>query len=110
MTDVSVERAALAVDQSPEEVALHDLVKRVAGETAVAVVFSKPSCVQCDATHRALDKKGVEYESVNIMDDPEAYEVVVAAGFQQAPIVAWLGEHGISAWSGFRPDQISQRV
>src|SRR5690606_35206648 len=29
-------------------------------------VYSKPACVQCDATYRALDKKGIEYTVVDI--------------------------------------------
>ena len=48
-------------------------------------VYSKPSCVQCDATYRALNKQGLEYEVVDITADPEALESVKALGYQQAP-------------------------
>lgn len=65
-------------------------------------VFSKPACVQCDATYRALKKHGLEYESVDISTDPEALESVKALGYQQAPVVFADGDH----WSGFRPDKI----
>jgi len=44
-------------------------------------VYTKPSCVQCNATYRALDSKGIEY-AVVITDE----------------------DH----WSGFRPDKIDE--
>ncbi|WP_127125337.1 glutaredoxin-like protein NrdH [Georgenia sp. SYP-B2076] len=69
-------------------------------------VYSKPSCVQCDATYRALNKQGLEYEVVDITTDPEALESVKALGYQQAPVVFAGGDH----WSGFRPDKIKALV
>jgi len=65
-------------------------------------VFSKPSCVQCDATYRTLAKHGLEYDVVDISTDLEALETVKALGYQQAPVVFADGDH----WSGFRPDKI----
>ena len=36
-------------------------------ETDMAItVYSKPNCVQCSATRRALDKAGLVYETVDI--------------------------------------------
>ncbi|GAA2244246.1 redoxin NrdH [Rarobacter faecitabidus] len=67
-------------------------------------VYSKPACVQCDATYRALDKRGIEYSIVDISQDVEALEMVRSLGYLQAPVVI----AGDSHWSGFRPDQISQ--
>ncbi|PFG43955.1 ribonucleoside-diphosphate reductase class Ib glutaredoxin subunit [Isoptericola jiangsuensis] len=66
-------------------------------------VYSKPACVQCDATYRALDRKGVEYTVVDITQDAEALEMVRGLGYLQAPVVVAGEEH----WSGFRPDRIS---
>lgn len=66
-------------------------------------VYSKPACVQCDATYRALDRKGVEYTVVDITQDAEALEMVRGLGYLQAPVVVADDTH----WSGFRPDQIS---
>lgn len=65
-------------------------------------VFSKPSCVQCTATYRALDKEGLQYEVVDISTDEAAFEQVMALGYRQAPVVMVGDEH----WSGFRPDLI----
>lgn len=65
-------------------------------------VFSKPACVQCDATVRALTKQGLDFEVVDLTEYAEALESVKALGYQQAPVVFADGEH----WSGFRPDRI----
>lgn len=70
----------------------------------MVTVYSKPACVQCDATYRALDKKGIEYTVVDISQDPVALEKVRALGYLQAPVVTFGDEH----WSGFRPDQINK--
>ena len=67
-------------------------------------VYSKPNCVQCDATYRALNKHGLEYEVVDISVDPEALQTVKALGYQQAPVVMAGDDH----WSGYRPDRIKE--
>lgn len=68
-------------------------------------VYTKPSCVQCDMTSRALDNKGIEYNTLDLSEDPAALEHVKELGYLQAPvIVADDGEH----WSGFRPDKIEE--
>ncbi|SDN17670.1 glutaredoxin-like protein NrdH [Actinomyces ruminicola] len=69
-------------------------------------VYSKPNCVQCSATYRALDKAGLSYETVDITLDAEALEQVRSLGYAQAPVVMAGGEH----WSGFRPDKIKALV
>ena len=66
-------------------------------------VYSKPACVQCDATYRALDKRGLDYTVVDISQDPEALDMVRSLGYMQAPVVVADDTH----WSGFRPDQIA---
>ena len=65
-------------------------------------VYTKPACVQCNATSKALDKQGVAYDIVDITENPEARDYVMALGYLQAPVVVAGSEH----WSGFRPDRI----
>jgi len=65
-------------------------------------VYSKPACVQCNATYRALDKLGTEYTVVDISEDADARDYVMSLGHLQAPVVIVDGEH----WSGYRPDRI----
>jgi glutaredoxin-like protein NrdH len=66
-------------------------------------VYSKPQCVQCDATYRALDKKGIDYDVIDISQDADALEMVRGLGYMQAPVVIADDTH----WAGFRPDRIA---
>jgi glutaredoxin-like protein NrdH len=65
-------------------------------------VYSKPACVQCTATTRALDRKGIEYTVVDISEDADAYAMVEGLGYRQVPVVVAGEQH----WAGFRPDMI----
>ncbi|MGA1813880.1 glutaredoxin-like protein NrdH [Frondihabitans sp. 4ASC-45] len=66
-------------------------------------VYTKPSCVQCTATYRALDNKQIPYETRDVSTDEAALERVKALGYLQAPVVVTDEDH----WSGFRPDKIA---
>jgi glutaredoxin-like protein NrdH len=65
-------------------------------------LYTKPACVQCNATQKALDRAGLDYTMVDVSVDDEAREYVLALGYLQAPVVEVDGEH----WSGFRPERI----
>ena len=67
-------------------------------------VYSKPACVQCTATTRALDAKGIAYTVVDLTEDQAAMERVTSLGYRQAPVVIAGDAH----WAGFRPDMIGQ--
>jgi glutaredoxin-like protein NrdH len=69
---------------------------------ATITVYTKPACVQCNATFTALERQGLAYEKVDITIDAEARDYVMALGYTQAPVVIAGAEH----WSGFRPDRI----
>lgn len=69
-------------------------------------VYSKPACVQCTATTRALERQGIPYEIVDISIDATAYELVQGLGYRQVPVVIAGDKH----WAGFRPDMISALV
>lgn len=71
--------------------------------TTSITVYTKPSCVQCTATYRALDKAGINYDLVDISQDTAARDYVMALGYLQAPVVVVdEGTH----WSGFRPEKL----
>lgn len=53
--------------------------------TSPVTVYSKPACVQCDATYRALDRHGIAYDVVDLTQDPAALELVRSLGYLQAP-------------------------
>lgn len=65
-------------------------------------LYTKPACVQCTATRKALDKSGAEYDVVDITEDPAARDYVMSLGYLQAPVVIAGEQH----WAGFRPDAI----
>lgn len=65
-------------------------------------IYSKPACVQCTATYRALDKQGLDYKVIDITAESGAQEEVEALGYRQLPVVVVGEDH----WSGFRPDRI----
>jgi glutaredoxin-like protein NrdH len=66
-------------------------------------VYTKPACVQCNATYKALDKHGLTYKKVDITLDSDARDYVMALGYLQAPVIVAGDQH----WSGYRPDRLS---
>lgn len=69
---------------------------------STVTVYTKPACVQCNATYKALDKAGVAYIKVDITQDDAARDHVISLGYLQAPVVVAGQDH----WAGFRPDRI----
>ena len=70
------------------------------------ILYTKPNCVQCAATERALAKSGIAHELVDITADPGTRQYLLALGYLQAPVVIAGDQH----WSGFRPDRIKALV
>jgi len=71
-------------------------------------VYSKPACVQCTMTYRVLDKKGIEYTTVDITTNPAALAYITEElGYSAAPVVVVSDE---DHWSGFRPDLIEKHA
>lgn len=75
-------------------------------EQTTVTVYSKPRCVQCTATMRALDTAGIDYEVIDLSTDATALDTVKALGYLQAPVVVTKELH----WSGFRPDLINELI
>ncbi|WP_425051228.1 glutaredoxin-like protein NrdH [Psychromarinibacter sp. S121] len=67
-------------------------------------VYSKPACVQCTATTRALEARGIDFDIVDLTEDADAMEMVQGLGYRQAPVVVAGEDH----WAGFRPDMIGR--
>lgn len=70
------------------------------------IIYSKPDCVQCNATYRAFDKHGISYQIIDLTEDEKALNHVKSLGYQQVPVIVVGNEH----WSGFRPDKINALV
>ena len=72
---------------------------------SAVIVYTKPGCVQCNATYRKLKDRGIEYKTIDITQDKEAFNKVLELGYKQMPVVyASESNH----WSGFNPDLISK--
>lgn len=66
-------------------------------------VYTKPACVQCDATRRTLSRYGLPFVEIDLSLNEDVVDQLKAAGWMRAPVVVIpQGE----AWSGFRPDRI----
>jgi len=69
----------------------------------MVTVYTKPACVQCEATKRMMDKLNIKYDTVDITLDKDAFDMVISKGFKSAPVVITDSD----SWSGFNPDKIS---
>lgn len=69
-------------------------------------VYTKPSCVQCDQTKRFLDKSKIDYLTVDITEDQEAFDKIISLGFKAAPVVITEND----SWAGFNPSKLAKLV
>ena len=70
------------------------------------IIYSKPDCVQCNATYRAFDRQGISDQIIDLTEDEQALNHVKSLGYQQVPVIVAGDEH----WSGFHPDKINALV
>jgi len=68
----------------------------------MTTVYTKNNCVQCDMTKRLMDKMGIEYDTVNISENPEELDKLIEMGYRAAPVVITDDD----SWAGFNPDKI----
>jgi glutaredoxin-like protein NrdH len=61
-----------------------------------------PACVQCAATKREFDRRGIIYTERDLRRNPKAVERFLELGLTAAPIV----ETDLKRWSGFRLEKI----
>ena len=69
----------------------------------MTTVYTKPNCVQCDMTKRLMDKVGVEYNTVDIVENPAELDKLIELGYRAAPVVVTDSD----SWAGFQPDKIT---
>lgn len=82
----------------------------------MVTIYSKPGCVQCNATYRALDSKGKSYRIIDVSQDDAAMEKVKGLGYQQVPVIipSFKQEvydadgNRVGHWGGFIPDYLNQ--
>jgi glutaredoxin-like protein NrdH len=69
-------------------------------------VYTKPACVQCEATKRMMDKLSIDYDTIDITLDTEAFDMLISKGYKSAPVVITDND----SWAGFNPEKISGLV
>lgn len=69
-------------------------------------VYSKPGCVQCEYTKKRLESQGTEFSVVDVTQDHEAMQTVLATGRTEMPYVV----AGEDSWHGFSPDRIKSLI
>lgn len=74
---------------------------------ATIKIYTKNGCIQCKMTKRFLSQHHVDFDEININEQPESLDYLKAQGFQSLPIVMAQTDHPIV---GFRPDQLQQLV
>lgn len=82
----------------------------------MVTVYSKPACVQCNATYRKIEELGLKYTVIDVSVHEDALQHIKELGYLQAPVVIpsfdkiitdSKGER-IVHWSGYRPDLLEQ--
>lgn len=67
-------------------------------------LYSKPACLQCDATKIILEQNNISYKE-ELITTIENLALVKSWGFMQAPVInAGNGNR----WSGFRPEKLAE--
>ncbi|MBW1605989.1 redoxin NrdH [Lactobacillus sp. Sy-1] len=72
---------------------------------AQITLYSKNNCMQCKMTKRFLQEHDIEFNEININEQPEYIDTLKSEGFMAMPVVK---ADGIDAFSGFRPDQLNK--
>lgn len=69
-------------------------------------VYSQPGCRGCTLTKNYLSTKGVEFTEINIREDEEAREYLMAKSLLSLPVV----ETSEDMWAGHDPDKLDALV
>ncbi|GAA3012358.1 glutaredoxin-like protein NrdH [Tetragenococcus solitarius] len=67
-------------------------------------LFSKNNCMQCKMTKRFLAENNINFEEINIDNEPDALGWLKEQGFQSVPVIT----SDATTVVGFRPDQLRQ--
>ena len=92
------------VPASPGEAGLK-IFKQFLGKERknMVALYTKPRCVQCDATKRKMNQLGLKYEEISLVENPDQLEYVLSKGMTSAPVVEFPNGE---MFCGFRPDRI----
>ena len=68
-------------------------------------VYSKPNCIQCEMTKIWLDQNKIPYDTVDVIENPEALEEIRLLGFKSMLVVT-LDKKFDNAWVVYNLDRL----
>jgi len=71
-------------------------------------IYTKQNCPACEATKKAMDRAGLNYEVIDVTDNAPRQRALRECGFRQMPVVEVADGDEYRSWEGFRPDLIKQ--
>lgn len=75
-------------------------------------VYTQPACQPCKATKRWLDKRGIDYRTIDITQSPDDLAAIKYLGYLAAPVViVSTGDPETDLhWSGFDPTSMGRYI
>ena len=71
---------------------------------APITLYTKNNCPQCLMTKKFLAQKNMEYNEINIDNEPQYIDSLKEQGFQSVPVLKTIDETVTIV--GFRPDKL----
>lgn len=71
-------------------------------------VYTKKNCPACEATKKAMDRAGLDYEVIDVSDNLVQQRGLRECGFRAMPVVEVTDGEDYQSWEGFRPDLIKK--
>jgi glutaredoxin-like protein NrdH len=65
-------------------------------------VYTRNNCPFCDRTKEMLADLGVDFDVVNIEEDPAGLDKLIELGYQGVPVVVTKDDN----WVGFQPSKL----
>ena len=75
-------------------------------EEIMVTVYSKNNCMQCHMVKKWLSDKAVQFQEINIDEQPQYIDQVREMGFMAAPIIV----KDTLSFSGFRPTELAKLI
>ena len=77
---------------------------------SIITVYTQPGCQPCKATKRWLDKRDIDYTTVDVAESPADLEAIKALGYQSVPVViVSTGDPETDLhWQGFNPNNLDK--
>jgi glutaredoxin-like protein NrdH len=73
-------------------------------------VYSRPNCMPCKMTKRALHDAGATYTEHDVSADPDAAQRVRDLGYAAVPVVTVTLPDGLDHWHGYRAEKLAAAV